>query len=623
MSTLGVHQFPKGLLRRQLFLGLVSGVSASQARLNLSVANQPSGSHFESSRYGRGEVGELVLIEGQVDLVLARLIDVRVPEAERREIGGAATSRAPQEVSGFVQFLGTVRPDTLRVAAGVANYPRLGDRAYAAPHTFVGRIPHLMESDFGVDPGIGLNVGHVSGKSSAAVSVRPEKLFGRHCAVLGATGGGKSWTVARLLEECASHNSKVVLLDATGEYRTLASSTAVHHHMGDPVDQAIGSTPCSMPPAVFQESDFVALFEPSGKVQGPKLREAIRSLRLLEIESVLGQNGVLKKANQPKLSIENALKKNSAAVEHPSTSFDPSKLAKQLMEECVYPEGGKKQSPDPGSWGGYNDADKSFCLPLASRVYAIVKAAAFEPVFGSGENPLAECVTKFLADDTKRILRVCLGGVSYEYRARQFIANAIGRLMLTKARSGSFRENPLVVVLDEAHNFLGHSVGYEDAAVRLDAFELIAREGRKYGLNLCLATQRPRDLTEGVLSQIGTLIVHRLTNDRDREIVERACGEVDRTATAFLANLRQGEAAIIGVDFPIPLTIQMAKPLATPKSDGPNYQEAWKKVVTDPSAADQDSPPSPEGEELGVPLDDSAQCPASEPPAANEPGAAP
>jgi len=87
------------------------------------------------------------------------------------------------------------------------------------------------------------------------------------------------------------------------------------------------------------------------------------------------------------------------------------------------------------------------------------------------------------------------------------------------------------------------------------------------------------------LSQVGTLIVHRLTNDRDREIVERACGEVDRTASAFLANLQQGEAAIIGVDFPIPLTIRISRPVSPPASDGPNYQRAW--------TAPKNAPPPP------------------------------
>jgi len=95
-------------------------------------------------------------------------------------------------------------------------------------------------------------------------------------------------------------------------------------------------------------------------------------------------------------------------------------------------------------------------------------------------------------------------------------------------------------------------------------------------LNICLSTQRPRDITDGVLSQMGTLIVHRLTNDKDREVVERACREIDRAASAFLPNLRPGQAAIIGTDFPIPLTIQIEKPKIRPKSDGPDYQTYWK-----------------------------------------------
>jgi DNA helicase HerA-like ATPase len=75
---------------------------------------------------------------------------------------------------------------------------------------------------------------------------------------------------------------------------------------------------------------------------------------------------------------------------------------------------------------------------------------------------------------------------------------------------------------------------------------------------------------------MGTLLVHRLTNDRDREVVERACGEIDRSAASFLPNLKQGEVAIVGVDFPIPMTVQMDKPKFPPKSDGPSFQKIWQ-----------------------------------------------
>jgi DNA helicase HerA-like ATPase len=184
-------------------------------------------------------------------------------------------------------------------------------------------------------------------------------------------------------------------------------------------------------------------------------------------------------------------------------------------------------------------------------------------------------INEFVAND-KRLLRVCLSGVAYEFKAREIVANVVGRHLLNMARTGAFADSPVVVIVDEAHNFLGRHIGGEDAVARLDAFELIAKEGRKYGLSICLATQRPRDITEGVLSQMGTLVVHRLTNERDREVVERSCGEIDRSASSFLPNLKPGEAAIIGADFPIPLTIQMFPPIVQPKSDGPDYQKYWQ-----------------------------------------------
>ena len=147
------------------------------------------------------------------------------------------------------------------------------------------------------------------------------------------------------------------------------------------------------------------------------------------------------------------------------------------------------------------------------------------------------------------------------------------------ARLGKFAVRPTVVFLDEAHNFLNRHIHNEDAVARLDAFELIAKEGRKYGLNICLSTQRPRDITKGVLSQMGTLVVHRLTNDHDREVVERACGEINRSASSFLPNLEPSEAVIIGADFPIPLTIQITPPTAKPKPAGPNYQQHWQSAA--------------------------------------------
>lgn len=142
-------------------------------------------------------------------------------------------------------------------------------------------------------------------------------------------------------------------------------------------------------------------------------------------------------------------------------------------------------------------------------------------------------------------------------------------------------------MLDEAHQFLGRTIGDEYANVRLEAFGLIAKEGRKYGLTCVLATQRPRDVPADVLSQLGTLIVHRLTNDDDRQAIERASGDLDRNAALFIPTLAPGEAVVIGADLPAPIPIMLHEPSPPPNSKGPNYGSYWtaRKLPPDAPAA--------------------------------------
>jgi len=570
--------FPRGLLRPELFIGVLSSVSAQAVCFNLNDAGSPSGVHFLGGRYGKGEVGEFVLIEGQINLLLGRVVEIHLPESKRRSVDASHSKVMDLDAVGTIQLLGSVAMDSLRVTAGVEFYPRLGDRVYAAPHNFVADLPSLMEPEGSPESKVLLRLGSIDVALESAVSIRPEKLFGRHCAILGTTGGGKSWTTARIIEECLKHKTKIILLDATGEYRGFSGPFVTHFHLGSPVNTATASLPRSLPPTCFVESDFIALFEPAGKVQGPKMRAAMRSLRLAKLTPAIATNGVIKKTDQSKAAVNAEERKDgvSEKLDDPRQEFDVKKLVAQIEQECVWPDGRNwetKQS-DSSKWGG-ESGDFSYCLSLVSRINAVLTSNAFACVFKSVDPALTAAIDEFATND-KRLLRICLSGVPYEFKAREIVANVVGRHLLSMARSGAFAASPVVVVVDEAHNFLGRQIGGEDAVARLDAFELIAKEGRKFGLNICLTTQRPRDITEGVLSQMGTLVVHRLTNDRDREVVERACGEIDRSASSFLPNLKPGEAAIIGADFPIPLTIQIFPPEAQPKSDGPNYQKCWQ-----------------------------------------------
>lgn len=568
----------QGILRTSLKVGVVSTVSAEYVKVNLAHAGDVSGSYAEGGRYGRGEVGEFVLVEGQEAILLGRLSEVRLPDRDRSGVTQDFQGEAALDAIGYVQLLGSVSLDDIEVKAGISAYPRLGDRVFSAPGEFLSSLPSLMNggTSRAQERAVSLHIGNVSGESNSLVEITPEKLFGRHCAILGATGGGKSWTTTKLIEECSRFGkAKVIVIDATSEYRSLSPDTTLHFHLGSPIRKHDTSREIRVPPTDFDESDFIALFDPSGKVQGPKLREAIKSLRLAALAQDLFPNGYISKVGQNKNTYREAMnrndRENSKLVDRPDQPFDVSQLIKQIREECAW--------DNNDAWGNLNENEVSYCSSLFTRIQAVVYSTSFTSVFGSEDElpSLGDAVDEFLESD-KAVLRLCVSDVSYEFFAREIIANVIGRKLLKLARDERFREKPVLAVIDEAHNFLGKRVGSEEHATRLDSFELIAKEGRKYGLNICLTTQRPRDITEGVLSQVGTLLVHRLTNDRDREVVERACGEIDRSSAAFLPNLKQGEVALIGVDFPIPMTIQIGRPVRPPFSDGPDFQKAWVDI---------------------------------------------
>lgn len=95
--------FPRGLLRPELFIGVLSAVSASWVHFTLKNAGAPSGGHFLGGRYGKGEVGEFVLVEGQINLLLGRIVETHLPEGERKSVDGSRTNNI-----GTIHLLGSV-----------------------------------------------------------------------------------------------------------------------------------------------------------------------------------------------------------------------------------------------------------------------------------------------------------------------------------------------------------------------------------------------------------------------------------------------------------------------------------------------------------------------------------
>ena len=141
----------------------------------------------------------------------------------------------------------------------------------------------------------------------------------------------------------------------------------------------------------------------------------------------------------------------------------------------------------------------------------------------------------------------------------------------------SGRSQPILIVLEEAHLFLPE--GGDSAAHR--TVSKVAKEGRKYGIGLCVVTQRPVEIESAVLSQCGTMIALRLTNSADRAKVEAAMPDELGALTGMLPALRTGEGVVIGEAMPIPSRIQFFRARERPRGDDPEMPEAWRQARPD------------------------------------------
>ncbi len=563
-------------------IGTVTQVLPDAVFVNLDAVTQRTGRLLSGKPLRGGQVGDFVVLDCDSHALLARILEVKLPEKERLDIEQQLGHTPDPHPLAKLHLLGALQTGIGKVISGIPNYPALGASVFAASADLVSHFASSfsIKNEDGEVP-VTLRLGHVRDGVGTPVVIRADHLFGRHCAILGATGGGKSTTVTRILEQCLipDLHPKIILIDPTGEYAPISTghSSLFLGSSKAPTGESLVRIPCEL----LQDGDYMSILSPS-PAQRPKLIEAIQSLRLVrtlsrpefateraELSGFITANGLLTKFGKNRTTFYNVRSKATVAkfVEDPRTPFDFSLLGAQIMNECV------EESND--IWKATPHAfAQGWCQSLLSKINVLRVSAAWAPVFGPTEpDSVFSRLETFLRGDS-RLLRINLSDLSFDFYLREIAVNLIGRWLREHVRDYKLKaDRPVIVVLDEAHNFLNRHLGEEDFKQPLDAFEKIAKEGRKFWVNLVLATQQPRDIPPGILSQMGTLVVHRLINEADRKVVEMACGQLDAAAAKFLPNLGPGEAAIIGVDFPIPLTVQIAQPAKNlrPTSAGPQY----------------------------------------------------
>lgn len=153
----------------------------------------------------------------------------------------------------------------------------------------------------------------------------------------------------------------------------------------------------------------------------------------------------------------------------------------------------------------------------------------------------------------------------------------LGRILFDFAvRSDPRAAHPVLLVLEEAHRFIPARRDPGGAGSRSTAvFERIAKEGRKFGLSLLLASQRPSELSETVVAQCGTVIAHRLTHEADQNLLRHATALSSRALLDQLPGLAQQHALVTGVSTGVPAAVRIRDVADPPKSNDPDFLATW------------------------------------------------
>ncbi|UCC56019.1 MAG: ATP-binding protein [Gammaproteobacteria bacterium] len=430
--------------------------------------------------------------------------------------------------------------------SGVKNYPVAGAEVHAVSKDDIKSIFVKFRAQ-------GYSVGTLSNDSSLDVCLDPAALFGRHCAILGQSGAGKSWAVTNLLQRAVKvmPRSHIILLDLHGEYAWKDREGIQHYAFDENVVRHIDARDLEMPYWLMTFGELVDLFidrtDENASVQIAFLRDSVHDLR--------------NKANKD-LGI------GTLSVDSP-VYFPLDTLYKYFDEaNKMTTNFGKEKGPLAGQFD-------QFLMRLESRMNDVRYDFMLRPKHRTSSDTLGDLLRDFvgLGDPKRPITVIDLSTVPFDVRPT--VSAQVGRLAFEfNYWNPQYRDFPLLLVCEEAHAYIPRDNDPRYEGTR-QSMQRIAKEGRKYGVGLAVVSQRPHELSETVLAQCSTFICLRLTNPDDQAYVRNLVPEAEHDLIDVLASLGRGEALTMGQAAPLPTRVQFYKPDPVPNSSDVDFYQQW------------------------------------------------
>ncbi|MDO9162810.1 MAG: DUF87 domain-containing protein [Methylococcaceae bacterium] len=402
-------------------------------------------------------------------------------------------------------------------------------------------------------------IGQLSSHKDYHLSLDPRALFGRHFAIVGQSGSGKSWTVTSIIQNTikAMPKSHIIMLDLHGEYCWKDDNGTLHSAFSEDQVNYIDAMEMEMPYWMMTYAELVDLFidrsDSGATLQMSYMREVLQQLKRKEAKDI----------GLATVSIDTPI------------YFS---LAELYMQFKAANEERKDFGKTHGALFGQFD---EFLIRMQSRFNDVRYDFLLKPKVRNTSDSMASLLRQFvgLGDKKANITVVDLSAVPTDVRPA--ISAQVGRLAYEfNYWNPRRREFPITLICEEAHAYIPREKGGQFEGTK-KMMERIAKEGRKYGVSIGVVSQRPTELSETMLSQCSSFICLRTSNPDDQAYIRGLVPEAEGDLTDILSSLGRGEALVLGEAAPLPTRVQIYRPSPEPKSNDVDYFTSWREGPDD------------------------------------------
>ncbi|WP_321515856.1 ATP-binding protein [Marinifilum fragile] len=470
-----------------------------------------------------------------------------------------------------------------RFERGVTQYPTTGDKVHLVT------INDLDIIYGGYEDSNSIKVGNISVSESLDAKLDIDKLISRHCAIVGSTGSGKSNSVSVLMESIAQRafpSARILIIDPHGEY----NDALLKYSRVLEINPESSENKLSIPFWALPFNELIKIFSANLSDNNREyIRERVVDAKIKSAED--NELGVSKESITADSPIPFSIKKLWFELDDfERLTFEKDRITVcdkisegniENLESNVYPPAGL------GSSAPFLNMKAKGILSFLDSMRNKLSDSSYAFLFtpdkltpdenGKIEEDLDKLFFNWLGNDLP-ITILDLSGIPSEIMAS--ISGTLLKIIYdglfwgVKTKVGG-KNQPLLIVLEEAHSYL--KAGENSISSR--TVQMIAKEGRKYGVGLLLVTQRPSELDETVLSQCGSLIALRMNNSKDRAHIRSAVQDELQSMVDLLPSLRTGEALISGEAVKIPSRVKFFKIANAPKSSDPKVSEKWLESI--------------------------------------------